>query len=207
MSIGPEYVGDQELPWLPGRHDGEPVRPDEVNVDYGDGRWSLTGMAAEHTLFSPVVLQLSGLPFDPVAVYWSEKGLPDGESPYWVDVGRQVLRGLPAPYDQVLFACPKSHAPGLIAFLDRLTISGGGVAIDSVRQRVPVVDWPLLRSIAVAPPNPPTVPVELYGVETDKFTLAWVPPHDPWRAPVSIVHRNKAAVKTDKQRFPGKVRR
>lgn len=201
MSIGPQYVGSIELPWPTGRHDGPEVRGDEVNIDYGDGRWSLTGLAVDHALYSATLLSMMGLPCDPVALYWAENALPDAEAPYWVDVGRVVLSGLPAPHNQVLFACPKQYAPGLITFLDRLACAeAGGPVTASVRQRLPVVDWPLLKHISVAPPKPPTVEVDLYGLDQPDRLLFWRPPSDPWRGSVTLVSRSKDPPKTKTRR-------
>jgi len=204
MPIGPRYVGDTELPWDPGEHAGPEVRPDEIpGVDYQDGRWSLTGLTRDHRLYSAVVLAALGLPRDPVAVYWAENNLPEHDSPYWVDVGRVVLGGgIPAPFDQVLFACPNQYAAGLITFLDRLSVRSGAVVAHSVRQRVPVVDWRLLDQVAVAPPTPPTVLVDLYGYETDDLQFVWQPPADPWRQPVRLVRQPRPKPKKPKGKPP-----
>lgn len=201
MSVGPRYLGDTELPWESGTHPGPTVRLDEANIDYGDNRWSLTGIAAEHVLFSAVTLVYAGLPKDPVAVYWSEQNLPDREAPLWVDVGRTVLLGLPQPYDQVLFACPRQYATGLVKFLDRLSLQRpDGWVAHSVRQRIPIVDWPLLRGVSVAPPRPPTVLVELYGVDAPDCVYSWRTPANPWTSPVQLKGRVKPKPKGDAKR-------
>lgn len=201
MAIGPRYVGSTELPWDTGRHDGPEVRPDEVNVDYQDGRWSLTGLSQDHLLFSAVPLALIGLAKDPVAVYWTENNLPEGESPYWVEMDRVVLAGLPPPYDRILFACPKPYADGLIKFLDRVSAASeeyGGYVVHSIRQRLPVVDWRLADRVSVAPPNPPTVHVDLYGLDAPGELLVWRPPVDPWTSPITLVRRRKRKPKHKK---------
>jgi len=190
--LRPEYVGDTQLPWPEGDHAGPSVYYGDAHVDYHQGKWSLAGLERDHVLLSSVLLPLAGFPTDPVAVYWSENNLPKSVAPYWVDVGRQVLKGLPPPYDQIVFACPKEYATGLIKFLDWTALrTPSGHLLKSVRQRLPMVDWPLLRGMSVAPPKPPTVFVDLYGIETDTHAVVWSVPKNPWTDPISLVQREK----------------
>lgn len=187
--IGPDYIGTTELPWPEGEHAGPEVRKDELGVDYQDGKWSLTGMSKEFTLFSAVSLAYSGIDFDPVALYWAETGLPASDTPFWVDVDRPILAGLAPPYDATLFACPKLYANGLISFLDRIAVNHPNGMIEAVRQRLPVVDWPLLKHVSVAPPAPPTVLVELYGLATKEGSYLWMTPQNPWKDPLTLQFR------------------
>ena len=183
MATRIQYVGDKDVPLpLPqGEHAGESVYRDEVNVDYQNGRWSLTGLSAEFALYSAAALAYSRVPFDPVALYWTERNLPKCDAPYWVDVGRVIFGGLEPPVNQVLFACPKSYAPNLFGFLDRFSVSSGGVLVHSLHQRVQLVDWVMLSKMSIVPADPPTVMIDVFGLSTAEADYIWHPPKNIWK--------------------------
>jgi hypothetical protein len=200
---GPVYIGEQELPWESGVHRGPDVY--DPHVDYGDGHWTLTGMAAEYVLYSAAVIRSLGITFDPVALYWEENQLPLGETPYEVDVGEVVLSGLVPPEDRTLFACPRPYAAGLLTFMDRMSFRSGDTAFDSLRQVVRVVDWPMVRRMSVVPSVPPTVEVSVYGVSSPRDVYFWRVPADPWKGRLTLTHRH-VDQRQDAVR-PGRVRR
>jgi hypothetical protein len=187
VSTGPRFLGEQELPWDEGTHRGPDVY--DPHVEYGPGRWTLTGLSKEFVLYSADLFRVTGLPFDPVALYWEEAALPPAEAPIELTLERPVLAGLPVPFDHTLYACPVPYAAGLLRHLDRMSVRMDGVVWASVRQMIPVVDWPLLGRTAVAPVRPPRVPVALYGMTTDRMAVYWRPPSDPWTGAVTLVRR------------------
>lgn len=178
-----------ELPWAEGEHAGPDVY--DPHIDFDAGRWTFTGVSKEYTLYSSVVLNHLGLTFDPVALCWEENGFPLNETPIALEASRPLLSGLPPPLDRTLFACPAPYAEELIRFLDRICVCRDGAFYESQRQMIPVVDWPLLDKMSVAPPRAPTVLVALYGVTGGGSTVYWKPPANPWKDALSLVRRVK----------------
>lgn len=173
MTIGPEYLDGQELPWQDGVHRGPDVY--DPNVDYDEGRWTLTGMSKEYTLYSASILVSVGLHFDPVALYWEENALSAAEAPFELVLDRPVLHGLPPPFDRTLYACPEPYANGLLTFLDRTAVTIEGAHYETVRQMLPVVDWPLVSKTSVVPVKLPTVTVAVYGLASKDVAIYWKP--------------------------------
>lgn len=188
MPIGPQYVGDTELPWPEGDHAGPAVYHGDVAPFTGAARWTLTGMAADYRFYSAAALLAAGIPRDPAEVYWAEAGLPAAEAPRAVDLGRVVLRGLVPPADRVVWACPRRHAEGLFTALARVGCvdHSTGDRWDSAHQRLPLVDWPLALSLTHPPAAPPTVDVELFGLVGQKGGFLWWRPADLWKNPLSL---------------------
>lgn len=192
MPVGPRFVGDTELPWDEGTPRGPDVhRPDPAGRP---GRWTLTGMAADHRFYTAALLAATGVPFDPVEVYWAEAGLDRREAPYSLVLDRVVFAGLTPPLDRTVFACPAAHAPGLFRFLDRFA-AGVGVAAawESLHQRLAVVDWQLVAALTTVPPSPPTVPVEAYGLVGTADVYHWKLPGDPCTQPIRLVRTPRKA--------------
>lgn len=179
----------------------------EVHVDLDPAKWTLTALRTEHTLFSAALLTATGVPFDPIALYWEENSLPMCDTPFEFTHEQILLAGLPDPYNRIIYACPNTYASGLIAFLDRFSVRIGTAVHDSVKQIVPVVDWRLLAKSSVAPKEPPRVPVILYGIESPTEIYAWQPPKDLWRESVRLVKWQKNTKPKDKSTWASRYRK
>jgi hypothetical protein len=192
--IEARYVGEVELPWPEGTHGGPTAHGGDVGPLGREAKWSLSGMADDHVFYVPGPLTALGLAFDPVELFWAENHLPPNEAPYAIRLGHTAFRGLVPPLDQTVFACPRQHAARLIAFLDRVTVCdrSRGLEAQSVRQRMALVDWALVAQLTIAPPTPPTVPVEAYGVETATAVYAWKRPTNPWSDPLCLTQYPKS---------------
>ncbi len=207
MPIGPRFVGDTELAWPVGTFDGPAVRPDEVAPVGTQADWTLSGMASDHDFFSHALLLALGMPVDPVALYWAENTLPAREAPHWVQSPHVIFKGLVPPLDRTVFACPRQYSQGLFTFLDRLELNNvqeNNTRWLSVHQRLPLVDWKMVQSLTSQPAEPPTVPVDLYGVENSTGAFLWNRPTDLLQSPLTITW-NKAV--PPPPRRPFQVRR
>lgn len=191
--IGPRYLDDTELPWDVGTHRG----PDayDARAEYDTETWTLTGLAKEYRLFTPIVLTMAGLPFDPVALCWEENDLPMSEAPYAIESPLPLLAGPPAPFTHTLFACPVPHAKTLFTFLDRMAFRNGAEVYDAVHQQVDLVDWVMLHRTNIAPAKPPLVSVALYGLAGPTNMFVWKPPADPYRDRFTLVQRSPIKLK------------
>ena len=184
-------TGEQPLP--EGTRPGAPIDLNAVGGDVRRARWTLTGMAVDFRFFTHAALLASGVPRDPVQVYWAENNLPPRETPQLIEFDAPVLRGPAAPLDRYVFACPAVHAAGLFRFLDRLSFrQADGSVWDSVHQRIPLVDWILAAQLTIAPPAPPVVDLEAFGLDGPAGTFGWRPPPDPWKEHPCLVWRAKA---------------
>lgn len=182
-----------EKPITQGTRTGPDVRVHDVAPVGRSGRYTMTDLCKDHTLFSAALLAATGLAAAPVAVYWAESGLPEHEAPVIIDNQRIVLRGLQEPFDRVIYACPNEHAVGLLRFLDRFAVSRPDGVWESVHQVVPVIDWAVVFLKSTAPTVPPLRNVHLYGVESAHSVISWAPPLDPWKDPVCLRYRRKQA--------------
>lgn len=191
MSIGPIYTPDGvELPWLEGTHKGPEAYPD-IDPVGRKAKWTLTGLADSHRFFHHGVLLATGVNTDLVARFWAENNLPAQEAPYLVEFDRVLFQGLTPPLNHCVFACPTQHARFLFDFLDRASFNRPDGLWHSLHQAMPLVDWRLVDSMAVAPVRPPVVRVELYGLESDSGVYEWKPPKDPWTQPIALAARRK----------------
>jgi hypothetical protein len=189
-----DIVTTGEAPWPVGTFRGPDT--DDVRTEFDKGRWTLTGLNGDHVIFSSSLLALSGVAFDPVSLYWEESNLSFCDTPYECIHNRVILSGLTPPFDATVYACPKSHADGLITFLDRFSVRSGSVIYDSVKQIIPIVDWRLLDKTSVAPLQPPTVPIVLYGLESSATSYLWRPPLDPWKEPIRLIRTERKRSET-----------
>jgi hypothetical protein len=172
---------------------GPDVRIYDVAPVGRNGRYTMTDLAADHTLFSAAVLSALGLAAAPVAIYWAEAGLPASEAPVMIESPRPVLKSLRPPFDRILYACPNEHADGLLRFLDRFSVRRPDGVWESVHQKVDIIDWATFLRPAVAPKIPPTQAVHLYGARCDDRWFHWVPPTNPLEGPVCLTFTREAA--------------
>ena len=182
--------GEVELPYDEADNaPGPVVRPGEVAPVGRSADWSLTGLAAGHRLLNPTLIRAAGLSTDPVALVWAENGFDPKDAPYVVDLGWEAFPGVPAPESHTLLACPEHLARVLVPALARVVFgTPGNVEWAVVHQRVPLLDLKLLKSLTHQPPTPPTVPVDVFGLESPKYgTVSWKPPPSPWTGAFSLV--------------------
>lgn len=189
-----------ELPWAEGRFSAPDLRIHDIAPVGRKGRYTMTDLAADHTLFSAAVLAATGLAVAPVSIYWAESGLPEHEAPVMIEVPRTTFNGLLPPFDRIVYACPDEHAQQLLRFLDRFAVSRPDGIWESVHQRIPVVDWAAVNAKAVAPKVAPTKTVHLYGVESWHTLVHWVPPRNPWKEPVCLKSKDKRSQPEPKKR-------
>jgi hypothetical protein len=193
------FVGATELPWPGGRQPGATVHFGDVGpVGLSFAAGTLTDLRETHELYHVgVVAGVVG--HDPTAVYWAEAGLSARtDPPLVVELGCRLFSGelVAPPFDRTLYACPKSHWPGLARHLDRLAfVAGHGAAAEAWRAshwRGNILDPILARRLAVgrpAPPAPPMVPVHLFSLESEAAGYFWQAPADPWKEAVCLTFR------------------
>lgn len=205
MAIGPQYVGDTELPWEQGLHRG--LDAEEADPSLRPGRWSLTGMSADHQFYSADLLAMTGVISHPVDIFFAENNIPLQEAPFRLNLGRPVLRGLPQPLDHYVYAVPNLHARRLFDFLDRFAAGDPQSAYwESLHQRMELVDWPFVDTLSVMPEKPPTVRIELFGLSGPETVYHWKPPQNPWKESVWLAMTPRSSM-TAKDPKTGQRRR
>lgn len=165
---------------------GPEVRIYDVAPVGRDGRYTMTDLATDHTLFSAAVLSALGLAAAPVSIYWAESGLSRSEAPVSIESPRPILERLKPPFDRILYACPNEHAENLLRFLDRFAVSRPDGVWESVHQKIRIIDWATYLKPSVAPRTPPTQEVHLYGARCADRWFHWVPPKNPLEGPVCL---------------------
>lgn len=189
MTEGKQAILKGELPWAEGRLSAPELRVHDIAPVGRKGKYTMTDLAEDHTLFSAALLAATGLAVAPVSIFWAEAGLPEAEAPVTIESPKIILQGLLAPFDRIIYACPDEHAQRLLRFLDRFAVSRPDGVWESIHQRVPIVDWAAVNAKAVAPGVAPTKLVHLYGVQCAHSLVHWVPPRNPWKDPVCLTHK------------------
>lgn len=140
-----------------------------------------------HVLFHHAALWLCGrLPGDPAEVFYREHHIPDRDRHALVVLPAPLIRGLPVPWDRTLGACPAPIWPSLAQDLGLVGGRGGDWYWYAFRQtQLPVLDLGAIRT-AVDYEQPPTVPVEFFGVDSNKGCWHFqLPPH-PLAGPILL---------------------
>jgi hypothetical protein len=175
-----EKQGDQELPAEEGRHPGPTVYWDDVApVGITASKQTLTDLSKTHVLLHNGLLwQVLGR--DPLALYWAEQSVK--EPPIIAELGCALFtgEGVSPPFDRTLLACPLSVFEGVARHLARLAFvakhGNRDVVWAATQQTLDILDPILARQLYIGRPEPmepPTVPVLLYGLESDAGRYAW----------------------------------
>lgn len=156
------------------------------------GAATLTDLSRDYALFSHgALLVFGGCPTDPVRRWCAQNESAIVGPVFTLNAGEVLFEGLVHPvtgdatWSQALVACPRPNWPSLRAYLDRETAISRSrkVYVQPLAQAaVPLVDWLAMRQQAVLPTTVPTVPVDLYGVDSNlallHFRPALRPPFD-----------------------------
>lgn len=85
-------------------------------------------------------------------------------------------------WNYTLIGCPIPDWPDLRDYLDKestIDRNTNTVKRALAQERFPIIDWMALRSTSVLPIPAPTVEIDLYGVDSNKYCAHFIPAHNP----------------------------